>query len=101
MSGGQIMRRSATPSSSIRANAAASWSRGATRTDRPDNSERRPPRLVPRRRLPRDTLVVAPHRKRPEQSDPSPSLFEMDVRQFGGIFIEPDKLSHVHLEQAG
>src|SRR5258708_4829527 len=90
------MSRRATPSSSINANAAASCSRVAMRTDRPESSRRRPPRLVPRNRTPRETLAAAPHRKRPEQSDALTSSSRIDIMCLGGIFIEPDEVTQGH-----
>src|SRR5437879_8221067 len=65
----------------------------AMRTDRPDSTRRRPPRLVPHSRSRKDTLAVAPHRKRPEQSDALPSVSRSDVARFGSIFIEPDEVA--------
>ncbi len=46
-SGGKMVRRRTTPSSSIRASAVVSWLPVATRTDLPANSPSRPLRLVP------------------------------------------------------
>src|SRR5438105_7287406 len=78
----------------MRANAAASWSRVASRIDRRDSSLGWPPRLEPRSRSPIATPAVAPHTKRQRESVALLSLPRMDVTGFGSVLIEPDEISH-------
>src|SRR5215467_8042096 len=66
--GGQTTSRRATPSSSISANAAVSWSWVTTNTERPRNSSSRPPRLDPQLRSGIATLPWRSKRKQPEGS---------------------------------
>src|SRR5258708_30389627 len=71
MSGGQMTRRRATPSSSIIAKAAVSCSRAATRAERPWKAPSRPPRLEPLTRSVNAPLSRAPQKYRGGPATPS------------------------------
>src|SRR5271166_6974096 len=93
-SGGQIMRRRATPSSSINANAVVSWSAVERRTDRPASSGRVPPRLDPQTSASRQTLAPAAHRKQSVELAATTSRNGFGC--LGGIFVDPYEVAQSH-----
>src|SRR5580700_8016568 len=88
-SGGQRTRRRATPSSSMSANAAASWSLVEMSTDRPRSSSARPPRTEPRASSARVTHAWGPPRKFFEKSPECQS----EARLLCGILIKADEVA--------
>src|SRR5271169_48792 len=93
---GQRTRRRATPSSSMSASAAVSWSLVETSTDRPRSSPARPPRHDPRARSPSVTVAPAAKRARPDRFPRLLTAFQSDAWSLGGIFVKLDELSHGH-----
>src|SRR5437660_9440020 len=95
-SGGQRTRRDATPSSSISARAAVSWSLVATRTERSRSSCSRPSRAEPSTRSPSETLASAPHSALSERRPTPLDELQSEIRSGGGILVEPDEVAHGH-----
>src|SRR5262245_54414414 len=63
------------------------------RTDFPHSSVSRPPRLDPVAMSGSDTHALAAHRKRPLQSDGSPSRLRSDGKRSGPVLIDSDEIA--------
>ena len=86
------------PSSSMSANAAVSWSRVQTSTERPRNSPPRPPKQDPPSKAPKVTVASAPERKRSERFPAALIPSQSEQPSLCGIFVKLDELAQGYRE---
>src|ERR1700722_11422164 len=94
-SGGRMVRRRATPSSSIRAKAVVSWLLVATTTDLPSSCSSRPPKLGP----PVRSATRTPAARSQKNPAPSATRCRSDCALVRAIFVDFHEIAESHGKQ--